>query len=108
MIVVTFGMICKTVTLSSILGIVSGIIYALFSVVRVLWWRHLKKGKNAAVSYKIEHSALLDFLFFSLLSLFFILLNYAFCDGAFYLYPIAFLAVSFLFTYEVIRRIFKI
>ena len=108
MIAITFEMTVRTVLLSSFLGIVSGLLYTLIYTLIHLSISFIQRISASDDSrdkgIDIKFTNIIDFLFFIMLGILYVLVNYATCDGTILIYPIAFLAVFFILSHLFFKK----
>ena len=111
MIAITFEMAVRTVLLSSFLGIVSGVLYTLVYALIDLFISFVKRISGSDYSRDkgtdIKFSNIIDFLFFIMLGILYVLVNYVTCDGTILIYPIVFLVVFFMLSHLFLRKILR-
>lgn len=111
MISLPFSMIFRAVVICVISGVIFGTVYSVIHGVlfRLIIRKYTAKDDKFKIgnSFRIQHSNIFDFIFFSVMSVIYILINYAICDGVITFYPMLFLLISFLLTCALWYRIIK-
>ena len=114
MITVTSDMIFRAVVASSLLGVISGTIYALMRVFSSLFCAILSrifKGKKETFKRVYKHAAfsnVCDFFFVLAIGIAYVLILYSSTDGVFYPVTLAALCVSFTAANSTVLSILKI
>ena len=114
MITVTSDMIFRAVVASSLLGVISGTIYALMRVFSSLFCAILSrifKGKNESFKRICKHAVfanICDYVFVLVVGIAYILILYALTDGVFYLLTLVTLCGSFIAGNSTVLSISKI
>lgn len=108
MITLTFEMVRNSISVSFLFGLICGLCYSVAVNIRSRVRRLLAGGKSEAdLPNRRVRFNFLEFVFFLLVGLVFILINYTFCDGVFTLYTLISFISAFVFTRSVLVGIFK-
>ena len=110
MITVSFEMLCSSVLISFIFGVICALIYsaipcALKIAIRFICRRRM--DTESAVSRPHAHFDVIDFLFVLFVGIVFIFINYAFVDGVLTLYPLFSFALAFVLVDRLADRVSK-
>ena len=112
MIGLPFSMVLKSVIFCMLAGAAFGAVYSFAHFLPIGVKRIFLRNKNTFVSQREIHfykySSLFDFLFFTVVGIVYILINYATCDGVMTFYPLFFLILTFVTVCAVLARILKI
>ena len=103
-ITVSFQMLCSSVLVSFVFGVICALIYSAIPCVLRILLRLVSRRRSdtdSSVTRSRVHFGIVDFLFFLIVGITFIFINYAFVDGALTLYPL----FSFAFAFVLVDRL---